>query len=225
VSDSGLGEAHDPSAQTRGEPISTPSGPAAWTHSKLRLLVSLVALLLGASLFIGLRYAYVPSWFLKGWLGIAASALCVFGVMSIGSPLGRHCRQIRPERGRGAALRNVRRIEEAITASRDAAAIFRENGGPPWRGRGAAQPLLGRGDDQREHAESARLDQMAASLKAAAPSDAERMRLRHEASAITRCGCCNPSSPKGDVPSSARTSANGYARAIGLVAQLPSQNV
>jgi hypothetical protein len=63
-----------------------PDQPAGLT--KLRLLIDLVALLLGASLFIGLLRAYIPSWSLVGWLGIAASALCVLSIMSIVSGFG-----------------------------------------------------------------------------------------------------------------------------------------
>jgi hypothetical protein len=80
-------------------------------------------------------------------------------------------------------------LEEALVALAAAGgtAVVQAAGTDAWIGfRTRMAKLLGRGDAQRERAELARLDQTAASLKAADPPDAERARLRHEASWQTR---------------------------------------
>jgi hypothetical protein len=74
-------------------------------------------------------------------------------------------------------------LEEALTALAAAGgtAVVQAAGTDAWIGfRTRMARLLGRGDAQRERAELARLDQTAASLKAADPPDAERMRLKQE---------------------------------------------
>jgi hypothetical protein len=76
-------------------------------------------------------------------------------------------------------------LEETLVALAAAGgtAVVQAAGTDAWIGfRTRMAKLLGRGDAQRERAELARLDQMAASLEAADPSDAERLRLRHESS-------------------------------------------
>ncbi len=80
-------------------------------------------------------------------------------------------------------------LDEALAALAAAGgtAVVQAAGTDAWIGfRTRMARLLGRGDNQRERAELARLDQTAASLAEASPSDAERLRLHHEVAWQTR---------------------------------------
>ncbi|WP_435972167.1 hypothetical protein [Streptomyces sp. Qhu_M48] len=75
-------------------------------------------------------------------------------------------------------------LSEAMTALAAAGgtAVVQAAGTDAWAGlRGQMARWFGQGNPQREHAELERLDQAAAELEAAAPPQAERVRIRQEA--------------------------------------------
>jgi hypothetical protein len=76
-------------------------------------------------------------------------------------------------------------LEEALAALAAAGgtAVVQAAGTDAWTGlRTRVARLLGRGEVQREQAELERLDQTATALEAVGPVEAERMRIRQEAS-------------------------------------------
>lgn len=80
-------------------------------------------------------------------------------------------------------------LVEAMTAlaSAGGAAVVRAAGTDAWEGfRQQVARFFARGDDQRESAELERLDQTAAALETIDEGEAERMRIRQEASWQTR---------------------------------------
>ncbi|MFJ3728724.1 hypothetical protein ACIPYQ_40020 [Streptomyces sp. NPDC090045] len=71
----------------------------------------------------------------------------------------------------------------AALAAAGGAAVVQAAGTDVWNGlRSRVARLLGRGDRTRESVELERLDQTAADLQALEPTEAERMRIRQEAS-------------------------------------------
>ncbi|MFD7913559.1 hypothetical protein ACFV30_23005 [Streptomyces sp. NPDC059752] len=80
-------------------------------------------------------------------------------------------------------------LEAALVALAAAGgtAVVQAAGTDVWNGlRSTVAGLLGRGDLRREYAELERLDQTATALRALEPAEAERMRIRQEASWQTR---------------------------------------
>ncbi|RKN72742.1 hypothetical protein D7231_14850 [Streptomyces klenkii] len=75
----------------------------------------------------------------------------------------------------------------AALAAAGGSAVVQAAGTDAWAGfRQAVARLFGRGDAQREHAELERLDQTAAALDGVIADEAERARVRQEASWQTR---------------------------------------
>lgn len=76
-------------------------------------------------------------------------------------------------------------LEAALVALATAGgtAVVQAAGTDAWNGlRSAVAGLVGRGDQRREYAELERLDRTATALRAPDPTEAERMRIRQEAS-------------------------------------------
>ncbi|MER6319994.1 hypothetical protein ABT237_40555 [Streptomyces sp. NPDC001581] len=71
----------------------------------------------------------------------------------------------------------------AALAAAGGTAVVQAAGTDAWNGlRSRVARLLGRGDQTREYVELERLDQTATELQALEPAEAERMRIRQEAS-------------------------------------------